>query len=283
MHNMCLILAKKFDVASGSHELYNDVKFCWAFNYFGLDRSAGVQPRPVLAAAEQIYTLIQRAASFSKRSSPSLSQAASSQASVTPAVAEWIPQPFDQLLMQCAQRYLNVKLETVLSHSVGAASAERDKRRAAARWVEQRTQHNAAGPSSCKHLLCIAHTHDEPQRCELCSKVFWANQQKQALNDTCPRSALPVFAQAWDAATAAMAAREPASAFSPHPFVEADVMPDPWRNISVCLPAKQPRMMRPPFLSTTPCLKSRSVLSSPSRLEAPCDDSKHLSSPPAQS
>ena len=98
MHNMCLVLAKRFDVAPGSHELCKNLKFCWALNYLALDRSAGVQPRPVLAAAEQVYTLIEPAASFSKRTSPSLAQAASSQASVTTAVAEWIPQPSDQLL-----------------------------------------------------------------------------------------------------------------------------------------------------------------------------------------
>ncbi|CAE7638030.1 unnamed protein product [Symbiodinium sp. CCMP2592] len=198
MHNMCLVLAKRFDVASGSHELYKDVRFCWALNYLGLDRSSGVQPRPVLAAAEQVYMIIERAASFSKRAPPSLAQAASSQAS---AVAEWIPQPSDQLLpesrvttqirqMQRAQRYFSVKLETLASQSVGAASAARDKKRAATRWDQQRTQHNAEGPSSRKHLLCVAHAYDEPQRCELCSKVFRVSQKKQALNDACPRSAI---------------------------------------------------------------------------------------------
>ena len=57
-------------------------------------------------------------------------------------------------------------------------------------------------------------------------QVFWVNQKKRALDEKCPRAALPGFDQAWSHAAGPMSASRESSVFPPHPFAETQVMPD---------------------------------------------------------
>ena len=234
IHNMCLVLERGLDKASGSHKLCTPLMCCWALSHLGMRRSAGVKPRPVLVAPRQVYTVLSKFANDSASGTGLEQGGQSTRPAHVGRVTEWIPQPRDQLLpaiqvtaqiraMQQAQPALLARLRELGQQSRAASSAELNKQKAADEWNRARAKYNALGPKSCLHLLRPEHGHLEQQHCALCMAAYWHHNRAKALTDACPRAKQPGFEQAWNDAVSSFTACCEATSFPPHQFASTPI------------------------------------------------------------
>ena len=226
-HRMCLVLQRRLDKPSGSHQVFSDVKACCSLSHLGIRRSVGVKPRPILAAPYQVFAVLAKHANETASGTGFEEGGQSVRPSHLGRVTEWIPQPADQLMptqhrsaqvdaMQQAQPAILARLQEIARQSPAASSAEIHRKRGAEQWDAEREQHNARGPGSGLHLLRTEYGHLEQQHCALCHAVYEHHNRAKALSDECPRFQLPGFEQAWRDHETAFASRQDATEFAPH-------------------------------------------------------------------